>query len=151
MIMPEMYNRLNPDDSTSKWDFSKAIPGVVVINLFQNDNALVNQYDYPQFKIRFGDKAPTEDFIIESYRLFVQGIRNKYPNAHIICALGNMDAVRPGSPWPGYIEKAVAALHDKKIYTHFFAYKDTPDHPNEAEQRQMAESLIRFIDENIKW
>lgn len=151
MIMPEMYNRLNPDDSTSKWDFSKAIPDVVVINLFQNDNALVNQYDYPQFKKRFGEKAPTEDFIIESYRLFVQGIRNKYPNTHIICALGNMDAVRPGSPWPGYIEKAVAALHDKKIYTHFFAYKDTPDHPNEAEQRQMAESLIRFIDKNIKW
>jgi len=62
-----------------------------------------------------------------------------------------MDAVKPESPWPGYIEKAVASLNDKKIYTHFFPYKNTPDHPDRAEQRQMAESLIRFIDENIRW
>lgn len=151
MIMPEMYDRLNPDDSTSKWDFLKATPNIVVINLFQNDNALVNLPDHPQFKKRFADKALTQDFIISSYKLFVQNIRNKYSGASIICTLGSMDAVEPGSPWPGYIKKAVASVNDKKIYTHFFAYKNTPDHPNEAEQRQMAESLIRFIDENIKW
>ena len=126
LIMPEIYDLLNPGDSSSKWDFSKEKPGIVVINLFQNDNALVNLPDHPQFKRRFGNRAPTEDFIIASYRQFVQGIRNHYPEAHIICVLGNMDAVQPGSPWPGYIEKAVASLRDKKIYTHFFPYKNTP-------------------------
>ena len=151
MIMPDIYNRQNPFDSNSVWDFSKATPGIVVINLFQNDYAIVNTPGGPEFKSRFGKIPPTEDFIIGSYRKFVQRIRNHYPEAHIICVLGNMDAVKPGSPWPGYIEKAVASLHDKKVYTHFFPYKNTPDHPNEAEQRQMAESLIRFIEEHIKW
>ncbi|MEO6733217.1 MAG: SGNH/GDSL hydrolase family protein [Ferruginibacter sp.] len=151
LIMPEMYDRLNPNDSTSKWDFSKATPGIVVINLCQNDFSLFNLPDHPQFKSRFGNKAPAEDFIIASYSRFVQSIRNHYPEAHIICVLGNMDAVKPGSSWPGYIEKAVASLHDKKVYTHFFPYKNTPDHPNEAEQKQMAESLVRFIDEHINW
>jgi hypothetical protein len=151
LTMPEIYDRLNPYDSTSKWDFSKATPGIIVINLFQNDNALVNLPDHPQFKRRFGSKAPTEDFIIHSYGRFVQSIRGHYPDAHIICVLGNMDAVKPGSPWPGYIEKAVALLGDKKVYTCFFPYKNSPGHPDENEQRQMAEYLARFIDDHIKW
>lgn len=151
LIMPDIYDRLNPNDSTSKWNFSKSNPGIVVINLFQNDYALVNLPGHSQFKRRFGDKAPTEDFIIASYRGFLQSIRKHYPEAHIVCVLGNMDAVIPGSSWPGYIERAVASLQDKKIYTHFFPYKNTPEHPNAAEQQQMAESLIRFIDEHIKW
>jgi hypothetical protein len=151
LIMPDLYNRLNPNDSTSKWNFANATPDVVVINLLQNDNALVNLPDHTQFKRRFGDKPPTEDFIIASYRQFVQTIRHQYPKAKIICALGSMDAVSPGSPWPGYIEKAVALLNDKAIYTHFFNYIDKPDHPNAIEHQQMAESLIRFIEQNIKW
>jgi hypothetical protein len=38
----------------------------------------------------------------------------------LFALLGAMDATKEGSPWPGYIEKAVAGLHDKGIYTHFF-------------------------------
>lgn len=37
LIMPEMYDRLDATDSTSKWDFAKYTPDLVVINLFQND------------------------------------------------------------------------------------------------------------------
>ena len=33
LIMPEMYDRTDPTDSTSKWDFSKYTPDIVVINL----------------------------------------------------------------------------------------------------------------------
>jgi hypothetical protein len=151
LIMPDLYDRLNPNDSMSKWNFAKVTPDIVVINLLQNDNALVGMPDYPQFKKRFGDKAPTEDFIIESYRKFVQGIRHQYPKSHIVCVLGSMDAVKPGSLWPGYIQKAVESLKDKAIYTHFFTFINRPEHPNVTEQRQMAESLIRFIKEHIKW
>lgn len=62
-----------------------------------------------------------------------------------------MDATGEGSPWPGYVQAAVDQLHDQKIYTHFFAYKNTPDHPKVAEQKAMAESLISFIEKTIKW
>ncbi len=150
-IMPEMYNRLDPTDAESVWDFKKFTPDVVVINLFQNDSWLIKSPDHPQFKYRFGIKPPTDDQIIKAYRIFVKTIRNTYPKAQIICALGNMDAVKPGSPWPGYIEKAVAQIGDKMIFTHFFAYKNTPGHPNIKEQQAMADDLIAFIDQNVKW
>lgn len=151
LIMPEMYDRLDATDSTSKWNFQQYTPDIVVINLFQNDSWIIQQPNHAEFKHRFGTAAPDESFIIESYKNFVQTIRSKYPNAHIICALGNMDATRQGSAWPGYIEKAVAAIHDAKIYAHFFAYKNTGGHPKTNEQQAMANSLIEFINQKINW
>jgi hypothetical protein len=150
-IMPDIYDRTDPTDSTSKWDFSKYTPDIVVINLFQNDSWLVNMPKHDSFKHYFGTKAPDEATIIAAYRNFVTNIRNKYPDASIICALGNMDATREGSVWPGYIQKAVDQLNDQKIYTHFFPFKNTGGHPNVAEQKTMADDLIGFIEKNIKW
>jgi hypothetical protein len=146
-----MYDRLDPADSTSKWDFAKFTPDIVVINLFQNDSWIVNMPDNEQFKYRFGTKAPDENFIINSYEDFVATIRDKYPDASIICVLGNMDATKEGSPWPGYVQKAVNQLNDPKIYTLFFKYKNTPGHPKVDEQQAMADSLIEFIEKNISW
>ena len=150
-IMPEIYDRLDPFDSTSKWDFSSYTPDVVVINLFQNDMWLTASPNHPQFKARFGTTPPDVSTIISSYQNFVKSIRIKYPTASIICALGSMNATENGSPWPGYIEKAVAGLSDTKIYTHFFPYKNTSGHPKVAEQKVMADELIDFIDKNITW
>jgi len=151
IIMPEMYDRLNPGDSNSKWDFSKFTPDVVVINLFQNDSWLINNPEHEQFKARFGTTRPDENEIVKAYQNLVLKIRGKYPKASIICALGSMDATQKGSPWPGYIKAAVKGLADPKIYTHFFAFKDTPGHPKVAEQKLMADDLIGFIDKNITW
>lgn len=151
LIMPEMYDRLDATDPNSKWDFSKYTPDVVVINLFQNDSWITNMPNNDQFKARFGSMPPSPDFIIKAYRNFVKTIRSAYPRAQIICILGSMDATKPGSPWPDYIDKAVAELHDKRIYTHFIPYKNTPGHPSAKEQQAMADDLIAFIDKNIKW
>ena len=68
-----------------------------------------------------------------------------------MCALGNMDATQQGSPWPGYLKKAVAGLNDKQIYTHIFAYKNTPGHPSVKEQKAMGEDLIAYITKTFKW
>ncbi len=151
MIMPEMYDRLDPEDPASKWDFSKVQPDVVVINLFQNDSWLVKKPDYPEFKHRFGETPPTERQIIEAYKDFTGKIRTVYPDARIICALGPMDATREGSPWPGYIRKAVEEMNDPAIYTLFFPYLQKDGHPKVKDHRVMADTLIRFIDSNIKW
>lgn len=150
-IMPEVYDRIDPFQPTPKWDFKNYTPDIVVINLFQNDSWLVEKPNHPQFIARFGTTRPTESQIIAAYESFVKTIRGKYPNASIICALGSMDATREGSPWPGYIEKAVKNIGDKKIYTHFFAYKKTGGHPIAEEQKAMADDLIRFIDKTISW
>ena len=151
LTMPEMYDRLDATDPNSKWDFSKYTPDVVVINLFQNDSWIVKLPNNEQFKARFGTTAPTPDFIINAYANFVKNIRNKYPAAHIIFILGSMDATKEGSPWPGYIEKAVASLNDNNIYTHFIPYKNTNGHPTIKEQQAMADDLIGFIEQKIKW
>lgn len=151
MIMPEMYDRLDPTDSTSKWDFSKYTPDVVVINLFQNDSWLVVQPQQPEFKHRFDTIPPASNQIIVAYENFVRNIRAKYPQAQIICALGSMDATKQGSPWPGYIQEAVTNLHDNRITTHFFPYKNTPGHPSKTEQQAMADDLISYMEQHIKW
>lgn len=151
LIMPEMYNRTDPEDSTSQWDFNQYIPDVVVINLFQNDSWIVNQPKNEQFKHRFGATKPTPAQTIAAYKQFVQTVRSVYPKAQIICMLGNMDITRQGSPWPGYVKEAVTQLHDNKIYTYFAPYKNTPGHPKVAEQKVLADGLIKFIEEKIKW
>ncbi|MDD2799742.1 MAG: SGNH/GDSL hydrolase family protein [Bacteroidales bacterium] len=151
IIMPEMYDRVDPTDSITKWDFTQYQPDVVVINLLQNDSWLTGRPQFPEFKHRFGSQAPTEEFIINAYKTFVTNIRNKYTNANIICVLGSMDATREGSKWPEYVQEAVKRMNDSKIYTHFFKYKNTPGHPKVAEQKEMADDLIQFIDKNVKW
>ncbi len=151
LIMPEMYDRLDATDSASKWDFTKYTPDLVVINLFQNDSWIIQQPNQPEFKHRFGTTAPSAETIVSAYKNLVQNIRIKYPKAQIICTLGSMDATQKGSPWPGYVEKAVGQLKDSKIYTHFFSYKNTPGHPKVAEQQAMADDLIAFINQKIKW
>jgi hypothetical protein len=151
LIMPEIYDRLNPSDSTSTWDFSQKQPDLVIINLFQNDSWIVEQPNNAQFKRRFGSTKPSEEFLITAYQNFVRSIRSKYPNAHIVAMLGNMDITRAGSPWPGYVEKAVAGLQDQKVYTLFAPYKDTPGHPRVEEQQVMANQLIKFIQEKLNW
>jgi hypothetical protein len=150
-VMPDVYDRIDPNDSTSKWDFTKYTPDIVVINLFQNDSWLVNMPNHESFKHFFGTQKPDEATIIAAYKKFVATIRSKYPDASIICCLGSMDATREGSAWPGYIQTAVAQLNDKKIYTNFFPVKKTGGHPNVAEQHDMANNLIDFIEKNIKW
>jgi hypothetical protein len=151
LTMPEMYDRLDPRDSTSKWDFSKVRPGVVVVNLLQNDSWLVKMPDHESFKQRFGTRRPGEAEIIGAYRSFISSVRKVYPEASIICALGSMDAVRQDSPWPGYVTAAVKGLNDKKIFTHFFPYMDSNGHPRKKENEAMANSLIDFIEKNISW
>jgi hypothetical protein len=151
LVTPEMYNLLDPTDFQSLWDFKKFTPDVVVINIGQNDSWIVKLPENEQFKARFGKTAPTDDQIIRAYRKFVKTIRDTYPKAQIICTLGSMDAAKQGSPWPGYIEKAVTQLGDKNIYCHVFLYKNTPGHPNVKEQQAMADDLIGFIEQHIKW
>lgn len=151
VIMPEIYNRLDPTDSESIWDFSLVQPDIVVVNLFQNDSWLVNMPDHESFKLRFGTVRPDEKRIIQSYKDFISKLRDVYPQANIICALGSMDATREDSPWPRYVETAVEELDDEKIYTHFFPFIAKGGHPRVEDNKVMAENLIEFIEKNIEW
>ncbi|GAB2685032.1 SGNH/GDSL hydrolase family protein [Mucilaginibacter koreensis] len=151
LIMPEMYDRLNPNDKDSRYDFSTYQPQVVVINLGQNDASIIGNPNLEQFKARFGTQKPDAATIIKAYQNFYGAIRSKYPSATIICALGSMSAVQPGSPWPGYVAQAVANLHDRKMLTFLFSPVKGYAHPRVADDRKMADELIAFIKGHVKW
>jgi hypothetical protein len=144
-IMPQIYDRVNPYDSLSKWDFKKFQADVVVLNLFQNDSWLIHKPERPEFQTFLGGKEPTKDEIIAAYKSFVAKLRAKYPKAKIVCMLGNMDITREGSPWPGYVKEAVSQMADKSIYTFFEPAKSTGGHPRADEQALMAKHLTEFI------
>ncbi|WP_462265017.1 SGNH/GDSL hydrolase family protein [Mucilaginibacter sp.] len=151
IIMPEMYNRVNPNDPSSRWNFADYQPQLVVINLGQNDASIIGNPGLEQFKNKFGSQKPDVATIISAYQQFYGTIRSKYPSATIICALGSMSAVQPGSPWPGYIRQAVANLHDRKMLTFFFSPVKGYAHPRVKDDQQMANELIAFIDKQMKW
>lgn len=151
LIISEVYDRLIPSDSTSKWNFSHYQPDIVVINLFQNDSWLVNMPDHDEYKRRFGNEVPNDDYIINKYQKFITKIRHHYPNANIICSLGCMDAVKEGSIWKSFIQSAVNNVGDEKIFTHFMPYIKSSTHPSISDQETMANSLIQFIQDNINW
>jgi len=151
-IMPEIYDRINPTDLASKWNFDNFQSNIVVVNLLQNDTWLVDMPEYDQFLKRFGSTPPTDTFITESYQNFVSNIRLKYPKASIICMLGNViDYSTNLSYWNEYITNAVSNLNDDKIYTLFVPSKGTPGHPSIEEQQDLANTLISFINNNIDW
>lgn len=149
--MTDIYNRLNPLDKNSLWNFENEVPDIVVVNLFQNDSWLVNKTNHPEFEKIFGTKPPSKEMIVASYKKFILLLRKQYPKAQIICALGNMDATKHNSGWPDYIQEAKEQINDDKIHTIVFPYKKTKGHPSSLEQKQMADVLISYIENNIKW
>jgi len=122
-------------DSTI-WDFSNWTPQVVVINLGQND-----------YWGNYSQSGAQDNYIN-----FARTLRGKYPDAHIILALGSMNATGSGSPWPGYLQYAVNELNstynDPKVYSLIFPHTGNP-HPTVARHADMADQLTEFIQNNI--
>lgn len=146
--MPDFHDQLSAvGDNDSKWDFSSWTPDVVVVNLLQNDSWLIGR----DHKLQ---PEPDEPRRIEAYRSFVQRLRRLYPKAYIVCALGSMDATRPGSPWPGYVTAAVERMRrdgDKRIDTLFFAYTGYGQHPRVNHHQANAAKLTAFIRKKMGW
>ena len=151
IIMPEMYERTDPNDSNSHWDFASFTPEVVVVDLGQNDSWLIKKTQHPQFLARFGETAPDSAAIVSAYKKWIMLLRNKYPSAFIVCTLGSMDVTEAGSPWPAYVSAAVNELNDKQIATLYFPYKNGRGHPKRKDHALMAESLEQFIKQQLHW
>lgn len=135
-IMPQIWNRLAPPPAAATpWAFSNWTPNIVVVNLFQNDKA----------RLETLTPIPTEAQIIQYYTNFIGGIRAVYPNAHIVCALGGMDATAEGSPWPGYIHQAVVQMADGNMSECIFPYIGGDRHPRIVHHQAMADQLTAHI------
>jgi hypothetical protein len=148
-VMVSWFPFTMPDfcDNDSRWDFTSWTPDVVVVNLLQNDSWLIGRDHRLQ-------PEPGEEQRIAAYQKFVARIRQLYPKAYIVCALGSMDATRAGSPWPGYVTTAVARLRkggDTRIDSLFFPFSGYGQHPRVKQHQANAARLTDFIRNKMAW
>ena len=118
-----------------KWDFSRFAPQLIVVNLGTNDKD-------------FTRGIPERTAAFENcYREFIAHIREKNPQAHIICALGAM-----GRELLPQVENAVKSLADERITSLGFDVQREEDgigsewHPSAVTHRKMADKLIAEIE-----
>jgi lysophospholipase L1-like esterase len=141
-LMPELYSRILPYDSTHLWNSNDWIPQVAVINLCTND---------------YSTGIPDRTRFTTAYRNFVQKIRTQYPSAHIYCALGPMLSGDNLSSARDYITSVVNSLGDSKIHFIEFPAQDgslgygEDWHPTIATHARMANQLTAQIQSDLGW
>jgi len=144
-LMPELYSRILPYDTTNLWDPSQWIPHVVVINLCTND---------------YSTGIPDRTQFISAYTNFVQRIRSQYPSAHIYCALGPMLSGDNLSSARDYISSVVNSLlssGDARMHFIEFPAQDgslgygEDWHPSVATHQLMANQLAAQIRSDLGW
>jgi lysophospholipase L1-like esterase len=147
--MPAIYDRSLPQDASSRWDFTKWAPDVVLINLATND---------------FGKKIPDEKGWTEAYGAFLARVRKNYPNADIYVASGSMmgdwGENKPLTTLKKYLAKIVGdrkAAGDAKVHEIDFATQDRADglgsdwHPSIKTHEKMAKKLLETLRQDLGW
>jgi lysophospholipase L1-like esterase len=138
--MATLYERTLAEHADPRWDFSSFTPEIVVINLGTND--------YAQ-----GDPGPT--FAL-GYHALLQMIRQHYPSASIVCALGTMLTPAELASARLYVKEAMTRMNDARIS--FLEIAPSPseglgcgEHPNARTQQRMGMALATHIRETMKW
>lgn len=139
-LIPDCYEMIGKlPDYAKDWDFSKHTYDVVVINLGTNDSSYVAK----------DPETRTPEFI-NAYIDFLKTVREKNPDAYIICTLGTMG----GDLYPA-VEEAVAqyqaAANDSRIMSYQSAIQNQADgigadwHPSVITQQKSAYVLADKI------
>lgn len=122
----------------STWDFSKYTPDVVVVFLGRNDYVCTTYHN-----------IGTADEVEDAYKVFLQNIRQKYPDSKIICCS------RPDGGYKELVGVAVDELMDPNIHTLVFQEPfptgGVGQHPNVAGHAVIAEQLIKKVSEITGW
>jgi photosystem II stability/assembly factor-like uncharacterized protein/lysophospholipase L1-like esterase len=147
--IPELYERILPNEADSRWDFTRQIPDVVLINLATND---------------FGGGIPDEAGWTGAYKSFIARVRRNYPQAHIYCAIGPMmgdwGEGKPLTTLRKYLSKVVSdarAASDAKVHLIDFGTQDAQNgfgadwHPNIKTNQLMAAQLVQTLRKDLKW
>jgi lysophospholipase L1-like esterase len=144
-LMPSLYSRILPYDTTTFWNSSQWVPQVVVINLGTND---------------FASSIPDKTAFTSGYSNFVSQIRSQYPNAHIYLALGPMlswDSLTSARDYITTVANQFNAAGDAKVHFIEFPMQDgslgygEDYHPSVAEDAAMANQLINQIKADLGW
>jgi len=139
--LPEIYQRINPSDTASQWDFALWKPDIVILNLGTND---------------FAHELPDSAAFVTAYASFLKRIAAYYPGVRIVCLMGPMinDSWPPGlkaaTVCRSYIKAAMKLAATP--YTVFFEMSTQGPygfgcdyHPNIRQHQKNAEELSAFI------
>ena len=134
--MSEIYNYVSTN-TKEEYSFERKAD-IVVINLGTNDS------NYIATSAKLQAEFPND------YYDFLRLVREKNPDAHIICLYGFMNL---DSKIIDGIASAVERMQDDKIYTEFGTYISNTaganGHPTKFAHTQWANILSRFITRNI--
>ncbi|WP_155250120.1 SGNH/GDSL hydrolase family protein [Ruminococcus flavefaciens] len=135
-LLPDCYELSSSfEDYGTDWTFPEQCD-VVVINLGTNDFNYVSQ----DLEVRGSEFA-------DSYKAFLKTVREKRPDAVIICTVGTMG----GDDIYKLIERAVAEFGDDKITAYFSQPQSMHDgmgangHPSKKTQQNSADVLAEKI------
>ncbi|HYH03831.1 MAG TPA: cellulose binding domain-containing protein [Bacillota bacterium] len=144
-MLPELYSRILPYNSSLIWNSGLWTPQVVVINLGTND---------------FSIGAPEKNLFTTTYSNFVKKIRSQYSGAHIYCALGPMlggDNLSSARDYLNTVVNALRSAGDSKVHFIEFPMQDgtlgygEDWHPSVATHTQMAQQLVQQIKVDLGW
>jgi lysophospholipase L1-like esterase len=142
--LPALYERTLGVASSTAWDHSAWIPDALVINLGSND-------------FEQGDPGPQ---FVAAYTSFIRRVRQYYPNAFIVCAVGPklsaQQVVRAGQYVKGMVTTLTAA-GDARI-----SYLELPQpqpgegsgcggHASVATHKHMGEVLTAELKAKLGW
>ena len=135
-LLPDCYGKSSIyKDYGSDWEFSEDCD-VVVINLGTNDMNYVA-----------ADSDANGSEFVEGYKAFLKTVREKRPEAHIICTVGTMG----GDDIYELIERAVSEFGDEKITAYFSQTQSMRDgmgadgHPSKRTHQNSADILAEKI------
>lgn len=120
------------------WEFSRYTPQVVIVAVGQNDS---HPTDF------MAEDAQSEQSLLwkRTYENFLRGIRERYPEAQIICITTLLEH---SSAWDDAIESICNDISDERIAHYRFRRNGagTPGHLRIPEAEEMAEELAAYID-----
>ena len=152
--MPKLFDKTMPDEKHSSiWNHQNYIPELIIIELGTND---------------FAAETQTPPLILDSlsfvnsYIQFINQLKNYYPNAKIICVVGNMlsdnypKKLNKLSRCRQYV-KAVSNHFEANKAVYFFelAIQKPPFgenwHPSLKTHQEMSEQIVPFIQQITEW
>lgn len=135
----------NPDlGPSTEWNFDNYRPQVVIVAIGQNDSHpddyMKEEYDGARgIRWRSG------------YRAFLEKLRGKYPDVHIICITTLLEH---DPAWDRAIDQVCREMADDKITHYMFRRngKGTPGHLRIPEAEEMAVELSAYIESlSVDW
>lgn len=152
--LPEIYDRVFPDQELPKWNFDKYIPDLIVIHLGTNDF-------YQEIS---GNSKLDSSRFVNQYIGFVKKIRELYPAAKIVCVPSN----GLNDNWPAdvflytkskkFVELVVNFIKeagDKNIFSFAMVPQSAPFgedwHPSLHTHESMAQQIVPYLKKITGW